>query len=96
VQEIFDAIGFNVKLVIAGFAGSVVKVLYDKSISPWDVLGSVIGGTFCANYLGAAAVKVTNLPDLPTGFIMGLLGMWTVQFALSKAKAYGASRDAEK
>jgi len=90
MDDFLVAIGVNAKILIAGFAGGVVKALYDKSKSPVDVLSSVIGGALTANYVAGVAIKWSGLNGITegfAGFAVGVGGMLIVQGILGAIRA---------
>lgn len=75
MEQWLASLGISVPNSIAGFAGGVASVFVRRQLHPFDATGSVVVGTLTANYLGDALVKLSGLPALATGFVVGLGGM---------------------
>jgi len=95
MKEIFNEIGINIGLIIAGFSGS---VLMAKKRDSWkQQLIAIAGGTLSANYITTIIIDVANIESVNAqhglAFIVGLSGLkiaerieaWVIhQFTIKK------------
>jgi hypothetical protein len=81
-------LGLSVTRLIAGFAGGVVHAFAFKQTAPLAQVGSVVVGTFTANYLGPAAVHYLPwLGDGASAFLVGVSAMAIIQTLVASVQA---------
>ena len=84
--------GIKIQDITAGLAGGIVNAFVFKRSNPFAVVGSMVVGSFTANYLGEAASKFTGTSEGAASFIVGLCGMAVCQIiadAVSKWRPRG-------
>ena len=85
-RELLEAIGVEPRIAIAGFAGALVQFLQWTETRPVRAVSNFFIGILVAVYLGSPIVKVTGLPDLVIGFIVGYAGIWVLNYFLGFVK----------
>ncbi len=88
MEQWLASLGISVPNAIAGFAGGVASVFVRRQLHPFDATGSLVVGTLTANYLGDALVKLSGLPALATGFLVGLGGMQLCLLAMNQFRTW--------
>ena len=85
--------GFDPLKMACGFCGGVVYAFWDKQTHPFIIAGSLVTGTFMANFLGDAANSIVGNYVGKGGsyFVAGLCGMVIVPAILSAAKKWTSS-----
>jgi hypothetical protein len=69
-----DFLGFNFRIIAAGFSGGVVGAYfaYVKKQEPWRVVASIIIGGLAANYMSPPISYFLGTPSLLTAFVVGM------------------------
>jgi hypothetical protein len=78
-RDILESMGINPPLAVAGFSGSVVNALFMRVRTPMAVVATTVSGTLVAIYLGEPIAKITSIPQLPVGFVVGYVGVQILQ-----------------
>lgn len=81
-------LGIHTNYLIAGFAGGVVNAFVFKRADPISIIGSMVVGSFTANYLSEPIGRYLGTGDGPSGFIVGLAGMAICQGIVEAAKSW--------
>ncbi len=87
IQEILEAIGFNVTLLIGGAIGSLIGMKKDKPL--WQQVLSVFAAAFIANYTAPVIIELFGLSEKSIagmGFIIGYSGKHMLDYTLGKLK----------
>lgn len=82
IIDILKYLGFDVILMIAGFAGGVASLTKSTQLNKWQKFVSVMSGGFAANYLTPVAGRWLNLGDdvlYGIGFLLGYGGLKAVE-----------------
>ena len=82
-DDFFSLLGLNIKLIVAGFAGGLIKAFSLKRASSWAILGSVVSGGFLANYL-SPVLNGFGTPPLVWAFLVGYGGTELCRRCLEK------------
>lgn len=100
MQEQFNDFGLSLPVIIAGFAGGVVRALSRGYSSFRAIIASPVCGALCAGYLTKPFVHYVDklgfpLPPveatgsdtglLAAGFVVGICGMWISDFVFLQA-----------
>jgi hypothetical protein len=88
IREILVDAGVNLPLLISGFWGGIVSAFWPPAASLKEVAAKVVTGTATAYYLGPVAIKWTGAPELPTAFLVGLVGFAVVPGITAAARAW--------
>lgn len=93
-----EELGLNAQRLIAGFAGGVVHAFAFKQADPWAVVGSVVAGTFTANFLGPAAFHYIGpwVGDGGSAFVVGLSAMAVCQEIVATASRVRFNNSSDK
>ena len=76
IQDVLSAIGVKITDVVAGLAGGIVNALFFiKSLTPRDVIASILGGSITTAYLAPVVGKTMGTDSQVVGFIIGLTAM---------------------
>lgn len=74
-----SSLGIQLGIVIAGFAGGVVSVLFARNMSRGQAVGSILASLMAATYLTPAVVLKLGIAAPPyqycTAFVVGLCTM---------------------
>lgn len=81
--------------MVAGFCGGVSYVFVARKITPMQAVGSIIVGTFTANYLGELVAKMTTLGPSAAGYVTGLAAMGICQGVLEAVDQWRKGRKME-
>jgi hypothetical protein len=79
VVEFLTALGLDLKLIVAGFAGGVVHAFFFRQTDPYTVVGSIMSGVFAANYLAIGLAKLSGFSIGTCGFVAGFGAMALTQ-----------------
>lgn len=91
-NDFLSAIGIHLQDIVAGFAGGVTNAFVFKKSKPWAIIGSIVVGSFTANYLGSTVGKVLGTSDGTSAFIIGLAGMAICQGIVESAGSWSILR----
>lgn len=85
----------DLHLALAGFWGALVYALQPsvRKAGWFEVASILVTGTACAHYLGAVAVRYTGAPELATGFVVGIVGMFVVGRIIAVFQAFRLTRN---
>jgi hypothetical protein len=85
-----DFLGLNPTKLVAGFWGGLVYAFVFKETMAVEIVGSVIVGTFTANYLSDSIEKISQgmFGGGGTAFVVGLSAMALCRGIVSGAKSY--------
>ena len=101
MQEQFNDLGLSMPVLIAGFAGGVVRALSRGYSSFRAIIASPVCGALCAGYLTKPFVHYVDKIGLPlppvdatgtdtsmlaAGFVVGICGMWISDFVFLYAE----------
>jgi len=88
IQEILNALGLNITLLIGGAIGSFIGI---KKGQPWWLQTlTVFTGAFIANYTAPVVVDLfgMNANSLGgVGFLVGYMGKHSLEFIIDKLKS---------
>lgn len=73
-----EDIGLKASSLVAGFAGSLVRLALWPRVTLWRSVISVLAGTLCAAYLTPLALHYYSAPqhlENAVAFVLGLVGM---------------------
>lgn len=87
IQEVLEALGLNIMLLIGGAIGAFIGV--DKQKPFWLQVVSIFTGAFIANYLSPVVIDLFSMNQNTlggVGFIVGYMGKHALEFAVSKLK----------
>lgn len=90
--------GFEVFLMIAGFMGALVNVSRDKNLTVVEKGLTVVSGGLIANYLTPLIldwIKAGDSARYGLAFIMGYMGLKSVEFAIDWLHKKKGSKDEE-
>lgn len=98
MKEWFQILGLDAPNAFAGFGGGIVRVIFDRTSKPWEVVGAVAAGALTANYLGGPIADTLHLPPLGTAFIVGFgaLQLAGTMFNIVRAKIGGPPTPEQK
>lgn len=88
MMQVLAELGIRLQDMIAGFTGGVCYAFAMRQSGPWEVVGSVVLGTFTANYLGEYVAKITQLGLGAASFVTGLGAMALCQGIIAGAKRW--------
>lgn len=99
LPEILDAIGIKVGVLIAGFAGGLLRALSRKSFTVREVIVSPICGALAAAYLTTPVLHYVYkigwpLPEDPVAtmlaaaFLVGTSAMWITDFVIETVQRW--------
>jgi hypothetical protein len=83
MKEWFSDFGIDGPSIVAGFSGGMVRIIFDATFGPVEVLGGLTAGALTANYLGGPIAETLHLPVLGTAFIVGFGGLQIASMILS-------------
>lgn len=86
MKEFFYQIGWDLKLMVAGFWGGVLNAFVFKQTDTITVIGSIIAGVFTANYVAPVFAKLFSIPEGLAGFAVGLGAMSVCQGIANSVK----------
>lgn len=99
MHDHLNDIGLSAPVLLAGFAGGVVRALSRGYTSFREIIASPICGALCAGYLTKPVLHYTSTVGIPlpppdalgsdtgllaAGFVVGICGMWVTDFILIK------------
>jgi uncharacterized membrane protein YeaQ/YmgE (transglycosylase-associated protein family) len=90
-----DDLAINVRDLVAGFLGGVVRIFTFGAVKPFEAAGAVLVGAITANYLAPSCAKYLSLPEAPSGFIVGLAGMQIVLTITDMVKGWKPTRGSD-
>jgi hypothetical protein len=77
-DPLLELTGVKLMLPVAGFLGAVVQLSWNKHLSLWGAIASVIAGVCCASFGTPLINWYYELPvavENGTAFLLGLLGL---------------------
>jgi hypothetical protein len=87
IQELLEAIGLNITLLIGGAIGALIGM---KKGQPWWIQAfTVFTGAFIANYTAPVVIDLfgMNLNSLGgVGFLVGYMGKHGLEYVIDKLK----------
>lgn len=91
-----NALGIQLGIVVAGFAGGVVSTLFATNLTRTQAIGSIIASLLTAAYFTPAAVIYFNVQQPPyqycTAFLIGLCTMSLIPAVKAIANRYISSK----
>lgn len=81
-------IGIKMPDLIGGFAGGVVNAFVFRRSDPMSIMGSMIVGSFTANYLSEPIGHYIGTSAGASAFVVGLAGMAICQGIVEAAKSW--------
>lgn len=94
-DPLFEAIGIKLMVVVVGFLGGVIQLSWNRNLSVWGAVISVLAGVCCAVVVTPMVAWYYSMPDpFENGiaFFLGLLGM----MLCGKLYQFGSSLTVER
>jgi hypothetical protein len=88
LSDLLLSVGIKLPDLVAGFAGGVVNAFVFKRSDPLSIIGSMIVGSFTANYLSGPIGRYIGTDGGASAFIVGLAGMAICQGIVEAAKSW--------
>ncbi len=77
-DPLLEYIGIKLMVIVAGFAGGVIQLAWNRSLSVWGAVVSVLAGVCSAAFVTPLVSWYYSLPvplENSIAFLLGLLGM---------------------
>lgn len=88
MNDFFMSLGWDVKMIVAGFVGGVVHTFVFRQTSFYTAIGSIIAGIGTANYVARSVAELLHVSEGFAGFAVGLSAMAVCQGIVAAFKRF--------